>query len=187
VRTKSPVKDEVMPTDAALVESCLKGDSASWEILIRRYKNLIYSVPIRYRFSLDDAADVFQTVCMILLKNLKTLKNIDSLSTWIYVTTRRQCWKTSKKTRNEVELQDFDVPVEKDLEGEKLVLQHQVRMAMEQLAARCKDLLSALYYSEPPLSYEEITRTLGIPYGSIGPTRARCLENLQKLLKLGEK
>lgn len=183
VKKRSGTKDLLLPSDASLVGGCLKGDQDSWEMLIRKYQNLIYSVPIRYRFSLEDAADVFQTVCMILLKNLKTLRNVETLSTWLYVTTRRQCWKAAKKSRNEVELEDYDLAIEDEQEGEKLVLQHQVRMGLEQLSVKCRDLLNALYYAEPPQSYEEITKTMGIPYGSIGPTRARCLERLQKLLK----
>lgn len=150
-------------------------------MLIRKYQNLIYSVPIRYHFSLQDSADVFQTVCVILLKNLKTLRNVETLSTWLYVTTRRQCWKMAKKTSKEVELEEFDDAVVEP-ESEKLVLQHQVRVGLEQLSDKCRDLLKALYYSDPPLSYEQITENMGIPYGSIGPTRARCLEGLQKIL-----
>ena len=88
----------------------------------------------------------------------------------------------AKKTRMEVELVDFEQQSEEPV-AEKLVLQHQVRAGLSQLSEKCRDLLKALYYSDPPLSYDEITRDLGIPYGSIGPTRARCLERLQKVLK----
>jgi RNA polymerase sigma factor (sigma-70 family) len=182
VRTKSPLKAPQDLADADLVDGCLKGDQQSWESLIRKYQNLIYSVPINYRFSVQDAADVFQSVCVILLKNLKTLRSVETLSAWIYVTTRRQCWKMAKKTRMEVELVDFEQQAEEPV-AEKLVLQRQVRGGLSQLSEKCRDLLKALYYSDPPLSYEEITRDLGIPYGSIGPTRARCLERLQKVLK----
>ena len=181
VRTKPSQKELSVPNDAGLVEGCLKGDQQSWEVLIRKYQNLIYSVPINYRFSVQDAADVFQSVCVILLRNLKTLRNVETLSAWIYVTTRRQCWKMAKKTSKEVELVEFEQQSEEP-EAEKLVLQHQVRSGLQQLSEKCRDLLQALYYSDPPLSYEEITRDLGIPYGSIGPTRARCLERLQKIL-----
>src|SRR5262245_38741091 len=125
VGTKSSQKEPPDPTDAGLVDGCLRGDPESWETLIRKYQNLIYSVPISYRFSVQDAADVFQSVCVILLKNLKTLRNVETLSAWIYVTTRRQCWKMAKKTSKEVELVEFEQQSEEP-QAEKLVLQHQV-------------------------------------------------------------
>lgn len=153
----------------------------SWELLIRRYQNLIYSVPIRYRFSLEDAADVFQSVCVILLQNLKTLRNVETLSTWLYVTTRRECWKVAKKKRREVQLEKWDEAFVEP-EGEKLILQHRIRQALDLVSEKCQQLLKALYYTDPPMSYDDVSEHFAIPYGSIGPTRARCLEKLQKLL-----
>lgn len=171
--------------DAELIDRCLKGDQAAWEALIRRYQNLIYSVPVRYRFSVQDASDIFQSVCVVLLEKLKTLRNAETLSSWLYITTKRQCWKLSKRKAMEVELDDAAGGTV-DPEGEQLILQHQVRLGMDQLSEKCRDLLNALYYADPPMSYEEVTAKLGIPFGSIGPTRARCLERLRKAMS-GEK
>jgi len=168
--------------DADLIESCLKGNQDAWEAIIRRYQNLIYSVPIRYHFSSQDAADVFQHVCVILLEKLKTLRNTDTLSSWLYITTKRQCWKISKKRKMEIEFQEKpDEMIEAD--GENLVLQHQVKAGVDQLSEKCRNLIFALYYADPPFSYDQITEKLGIPFGSIGPTRARCLEKLRKILR----
>ncbi|HSE42963.1 MAG TPA: RNA polymerase sigma factor [Acidobacteriota bacterium] len=167
--------------DAQLIENCLNGDQASWEALIRRYQNLIYSVPIRYHFSASDAADVFQHVCVTMLEKLKTLRNTQTLSSWLYVTTKRHCWKISKKQRMEVELEDGDRYADEP-QGESLIFQHQVKSSLDQLSEKCKELIRALYYADPPLSYDEITAKFGIPFGSIGPTRARCLEKLRKVL-----
>lgn len=168
-------------SDAQLIEECLENDSAAWEALIRRYQNLIYSVPIKYRFSLQDASDIFQSVCLILMEKLKTLRNTETLAAWLYTTTRRQCWKFAKKRSREVELEDQAVGSE-DPSGDRLVLQHQLRNGLEQLSEKCRDLLTALYFAEPPLSYDEVVVRLEIPLGSIGPTRARCLERLKKLM-----
>jgi RNA polymerase sigma factor (sigma-70 family) len=181
VKTASEARTGHEVTDAQLIEKCLNGNQEAWEILIRKYQNLIYSVPIHYRFSAQDAADVFQSVCVILLKKLNTLRSAETLSSWLYVTTRRACWKMAKKKSVEVELEE-GVGGSIESKGEELVLQHQVRVGMEQLSDKCRELLNALYYSEPPLSYDEITARLGIPGGSIGPTRARCLERLKKIL-----
>jgi DNA-directed RNA polymerase specialized sigma24 family protein len=66
--------------------------------------------------------------------------------------------------------------------SENLVLQHQVKTGVDQLSDKCRNLIFALYYADPPYSYDQITDKLGIPFGSIGPTRARCLEKLRKVL-----
>ncbi len=168
-------------SDAELIENCLKGNQNAWEALIRRYQNLIYSVPIRYHFSAPDAADVFQHVCVTLLEKLKTLRNTQTISSWLYITTKRHCWKIAKKQRMEVELEGEE-GIADDSKGENLVLQHQIKNGVQQLSEKCRELISALYYADPPLSYDEITEKFGIPFGSIGPTRARCLERLKKIL-----
>src|SRR5262245_5070196 len=106
---KAPAAENpTVETDAQLIERCLAGSQESWEILIRRYQNLVYSVPIRYRFSAQDAADIFQSVCVVLLQKLKTLKNAQTLSSWLYVTTKRMCWKTAKRRSLEIELMEED-------------------------------------------------------------------------------
>ena len=178
--TTSPILHDAQ-TDAELIEDCLKGNQNAWETLIRRYQNLIYSVPIRYHFSAHDSADVFQHVCVTLLEKLKTLRNSHTLSSWLYVTTKRHCWKIAKKQKMETEFIE-DNEFSNEPGSENLVLQHQIKSCVNQLSEKCRELISALYYIDPPLSYDEITEKLGIPFGSIGPTRARCLEKLKKIL-----
>lgn len=185
VASGSAEKNVGTPNDSELIQRCLEGDQASWEALIRRYQNLIYSVPIRYHFSAQDASDIFQSVCVVLLEKLKTLRNAETLSSWLYITTKRQCWKAAKRKSMEVELVE-EAGGTVDPEGEQLILQHQVRAGMEQLNEKCRELLTALYYTDPPLSYDEVTEKLGIPFGSIGPTRARCLERLRKAMSGGK-
>ena len=177
-----PVHDSLSSfSDAELIELCLQGDSASWEVLIRKYQNLIYSVPLKHRLSSQDAADIFQSVCMVMLQKLSTLRQSETLASWLYVTTRRQCWKLLRKQSREVEI---DESTEDTVEesAEDVVLQHQIRMGLAQLPDKCRDLLTALYYADPPLSYDEIAKKFDIPFGSIGPNRARCLEKLKKIL-----
>lgn len=170
-------------SDPDLIEACLKGDHEAWETLIRRYQNLIYSVPMQYRFTMQDAADVFQGVCVILLEKLKTLRKLESLSSWLFITTKRQCWKLSKKRDLEVPFEDNPDLRSVEPEEDRVVLQHQLKRALEELPPKCRQLLTALYYSDPPLSYDEVSASLDIPFGSIGPTRARCLERLRKQIK----
>ena len=79
--------------DRELLSACLQGDAKAWEALIARYQRLIYSIPINMRLSPNDAADVFQSVCLKLLENLSTLRNQDKLSSWLTITTRRESWR----------------------------------------------------------------------------------------------
>ncbi|MCI0606063.1 sigma-70 family RNA polymerase sigma factor [bacterium] len=175
-------RDNYTIADAELVQGCLDGDENCWEILIKRYQKLVYSVPLKYQLSRDDADDVFQTVCIILLEKLKTLRDLQSLSVWIYVTTKRQCWKVLKEKQREEGLRDNQELRLIEQGGDELFLQFQIARSVERLPRKCRDLLSALYYTVPPLSYGQVSERLGFPPGSIGPTRARCLNHLRKIL-----
>ena len=112
---------------------------------------------------------------------LRTLRSVETLSTWLYVTTRRECWKVAKKKSREVQLEEWDEAFAEP-EGEQLILQHRIRQALDLVSEKCQQLLNALYFADPPMSYDEVSKHFAIPFGSIGPTRARCLEKLRKLL-----
>ncbi|MFZ3363707.1 MAG: hypothetical protein WA153_09715, partial [Candidatus Acidiferrales bacterium] len=66
-------------TDTRLVKECLRGSEAAWSALIDKYKNLIFSIPIKYGFSSDDATDIFQAVCVELLSELPKLRKPKAL------------------------------------------------------------------------------------------------------------
>lgn len=186
--------------DGELIARCLGGDEESWELLIRRYRRLVYSIPVRYGMGEEVAADVFQSVCLVLLENLAKLKDRGKLGSWLITTTTRECWRVSHRLRREAPIGEGgtddddgrgslpELPDERPLaEEEQLQLEEQarVRAAVEQLPERCRSLVELLYYAEEGgerPSYEEISRRLGMPVPSIGPTRARCLEKLRKLL-----
>src|SRR5215475_375366 len=90
--------------DEWLVQGCLQGDQQAWEELIDKYKRLIYSIPIKYGASPDDAADVFQAVCIEVLNSLPQLKNAQSLRSWLITVTIRQSYRWKKRQANHVEL-----------------------------------------------------------------------------------
>jgi DNA-directed RNA polymerase specialized sigma24 family protein len=70
-------------SDEQLVRDCRKGKDSAWSALIFKYKNLIFSIPIRYGFSEEDAADIFQAVCMDLLADLPRLREPKALAGWL--------------------------------------------------------------------------------------------------------
>lgn len=187
-------------TDSSLLRGCRAGDREAWEALIRRYQRLLYAIPLRCGLSEEDAADVFQTVCVKLLENLDRLTDEQHLTGWLITTTRRESWRLYElRRRREGRSGSEPAPPDEDaLEAlpagdpmpqeavMKLEEEQLVRLGMEELNERCRVLLTLLYHSDPPLTYEAIARQLNVSVGAIGPTRARCLQQLKKvLLKLG--
>lgn len=192
VTTSEPSMKEL--DEQALVRQCLAGSESAWEEVIRRYRRLIYSIPIRAGLGEEGAADVFQTVCLKLLEHLSKLKDHEKLASWIITTTNRESWRLSGRTRREAPIgeggeADSTMPVLSELidekplaEDEHIALQRQaaVRIAVDSLSERCRNLLELLYFVEERPSYEEVSRRMEMPVASIGPTRARCLEKLRK-------
>ena len=181
--------------DREIIAACLQGDASAWEALVLRYQRLIYSIPLRARLSPDDAADIFQAVCLKLYEKLETLRDHDRLSAWIITTTSRECWRLSARQRRETSTDDFangdeneagkQLASDRPLADEERIAweqQHAVRQAVAALSDRCRALVTLLFYKKDEVSYAEISRRLEMPVASIGPTRARCLEKLKKLL-----
>jgi len=181
--------------DRTLVAACLEGDHSAWEVLIARYQRLVYSIPIKARLSQDDAADIFQSVCLKLYEKLATIRDSERISSWLITTTSRECWRLSARNRREsvstASGDDDDsflkeIPAKgplADEQRETLDQQHQVRQAVEALPDRCRELITMLFYQKDELSYVDIAGRMRMPVPSVGPTRARCLEKLRKLLE----
>jgi RNA polymerase sigma factor (sigma-70 family) len=182
--------------DRELLALCLKGDAVAWEALLARYQRLIYSIPIKMGLSPNDSADIFQSVCMKLLKSLPTLRYQDRISSWLTITTRRESWRIAALRRREQVIvpldrpdgvQDFiDAPsAEPPIDEQQRMLEQQqiVRDGVAALPDRCRELITLLFYSKEELDYHEIARRLNISRTSMGPTRARCLSKLRKLLE----
>lgn len=182
--------------DRSLMTACLDGDHAAWAALIARYQRLIYSIPIKARLSQDDAADIFQSVCLKLYEKLSTIRDSERISSWLITTTSRECWRLSARNRRENvparSSEDDDVGFEKEIpataplaDEQREVLEQQliVRWGVEALPERCRELITMLFYQMDELSYADIARRMKMPVPSIGPTRARCLEKLRKLLE----
>lgn len=177
--------------DARLVERCLRGDARAWAELVDRHERLVYAVARSYRLSEEDLADVFQDVFTALARGLPRLQDPRSLCRWLSSTTDRIALATALRRRREhartggsdealAELPSGDPAPGGELE--LLEQQAMVRLGLAALAPRCQRLLTALYYEDPTPSYDEISRRLGVPIGSLGPTRARCFQKLREWL-----
>lgn len=184
------------PTDKQLLLACRRGEEAAWETLVRRYQRLIYAIPQRAGLNADAAAEVFQEVFTTLLQKLDQIEQPDRLHAWLVTTARRKTWRVISQQRtlpqrsadDEFEVDDemATLPDNAPLPDEtlaKLEEQHQVRTAMAALDDRCRKLLTLLYYETEAPSYAAIAAKLGTSEGSVGPTRARCLKKLLRLLE----
>ena len=191
-----PSEETAQREDHTLVAACLAGDAGAWETLVARYQRLVYSIPMKARLSADDAADIFQSVWLKLYEKLASLRDHEKLSSWLITTTTREVWRVAARNRrdsapasaddddqsNALEQIAATAPLA-DAEREMLEQQQLVREALESLPERCRNLLTMLFYEKDELSYAEIARRMAMPVPSVGPTRARCLEKMKKLLQ----
>jgi len=177
-------------SDDDLLESCRRGDRQAWRELLDRYERLVYSIPLSYGLPRTDAADVAQTTFTILVQSLDSLRVDTRLAPWLATVARRQTWRALERSgRERVNAREDLAETLTVLQGaegdaaERWELVSWVHDALEKLEPRCRELLTILYFDPGEPSYEEVGRRLGMPVGSIGPTRARCLERLRRGLR----
>jgi RNA polymerase sigma factor (sigma-70 family) len=167
--------------DRDLIDACLRGEQDAWNELIARYQRLIYSVARKLCPQPEDAADVFQRVCLDLFQSLGSLRNDRTLPAWLITVTKRRAYAVLRETREIIPIEDYLTEAKPEVEAvEKEFL---LERAIGELPERCQSLLRLLYLDPQEPSYEQISQRLGMPVASIGPTRARCLEKLRKLFE----
>jgi RNA polymerase sigma factor (sigma-70 family) len=183
--------------DAEFVRRCIAGDAGAWAELVARYQRLVYAIVVRMGLDEHAAADVFQTVFERLVKHLPRLSDPSRLQAWIVTTARREGLRarvTGRRTEsltrpNDDGSDDLCIDVADDAAGaeeriEELQQLHLLRLALERLDTRCRDLLQLLFRdADERVPYEDVAAQLSLPLGSIGPTRARCLAKLRRLVE----
>ena len=179
-------------SNTRIVAQCLAGDERAWSALLDRYKNLIYAIPLRYGAPHQDAADIFQAVCLDLYNELPRLRDAEALQGWLIRVTTHKCyhWKRSQVNRESgldedaeeklSALQEVSPDVLAAIEREQLV-----REAIGRLPPRCREMIKLLFFEQPPMPYHDVARRLNLATGSIGFIRGRCLKRLKKLLEEG--
>jgi RNA polymerase sigma factor (sigma-70 family) len=173
---------------ATLVPAAREGDQHAWNAIVDRFLPLVGAIIRRHRLSEADGDDVSQTVWLRLVEHLDALREPDALPGWIRTTTRNECLRLLS-VRGRVrpvdpqddggfaDVADSAAGLDEDLLAAER--RQALREALAELPAGRRDLL-LLLLTDPPLAYEEISARLGIPIGSIGPTRARALEQLRR-------
>ncbi len=183
-------------SDEALLQACRRGDQDAWDVLVKRFERLVFTVPRRAGLDEDSAADVFQTVFTRLVGALDAIERPDRLRAWLVTTARRETWRQLARRVPTVtahpDADEMDDEIERvpdpaplaDEQIERLETQHTVRQAVESLDDRCRELITMLFLTPEPPPYTEIAERLGVPLGAIGPNRARCLKKLLTRIKL---
>jgi RNA polymerase sigma factor (sigma-70 family) len=183
--------------DASLVARCNRGESAAWTVLVQRYQRLVYSIARRVGLDEHGAADVFQTVFARLVQQLVKISDPSRLQAWIVTTTKREALLQRQRGQRNVSMTRSDDAADESSEWEfadetpiaeealeDLQQLNELRVALERLDTRCRDLLLMLFRDEDErMSYDEVARKLGTTVGSIGPTRSRCLDKLRRMVE----
>jgi len=175
------------PPVTGLVERARNGDKQAWDALVERYAPLVWSICRQHRLDGADAADVGQSVWLKLVEQLDRIRDPAALPGWLATTTRRECWRALRAAHGPEaagygpDAEDIPDPRSGMAEEELLRAERSaaLREAFSRLPAWSRQLL-VLLMEDPPVPYAEISDRLGIPIGSIGPTRRRCLEKLRQ-------
>ena len=176
--------------DRELVASCLSGDEQAWSELIDRYNRLIFSIPLKQGLTRDEAADIFQAVCLDLVAELPRLRDPQALPAWLIQTTRH---KVSKwRRRNDRYVPDEgthteNAPAPEADMPDALIREVQQAQALRDsvaaLSDRCQRMVQMLFFETPARPYKEVASALGVATGSIGFLRSRCLDRLRSALE----
>jgi RNA polymerase sigma factor (sigma-70 family) len=169
---------------AAHVRAAADGDTAAWDALVAQFGGLVWSITRAHRLSDADAADVSQTTWLRLVEHLDRIRNPERVGSWLAATARNECLRVLRLSGRHVLVgDDFDA-VDEDTPSaaaELFLAERDAALwrAFQALPPRCRALLQVIVASPAP-SYEELSAALEMPIGSIGPTRARCLERLRR-------
>ncbi len=183
-----------------LLAACQSGDSSAWEVLIDRFERLVFAIAVREGLSREDAADVTQATFEALISALPLIETGTSVGAWLASVARRLAWRQRERRRREdaalrrdghqlivkagqkwspwsAQHDDFDaggaLPDDRALELYERLLG---------MGEPCRTMLTSLYLDPKRPTYAEVAASTGRPVGSIGPTRARCLQRLRSLV-----
>jgi RNA polymerase sigma factor (sigma-70 family) len=172
---------------AVIVIAAAEGDQRAWEHLSRRFGNMVLAIARSCRLGDADVGEVFQTTWLRLVENIGRIEQPERIGAWLATTARRESLRLVRgKARIAFDSDAFEyLPDLKAPNVDATLLSEErsaaVREAYAKLPPRCQRLLGLLASSDPP-SYQDVSKILDMPIGSIGPTRGRCLEHLRRIL-----
>ncbi len=179
--------DTLASRAAALFRAFRAGDEAKMGELVALLTPILWHTARAQRLDRELAEDVVQTSWLALVRNSQSIADPQAVLQWLIVSTRREAWRVVKQA-DRVQPREFepedaltdasDQPEERVLQsdGDSRLWQH-----IAQLTGRCQELLRVIAFADRP-DYASVAEALGMPVGSIGPTRGRCLAKLRELL-----
>lgn len=175
------VRDDQQVFD--LVARARGGEQEAWDEIVERYAPLVWSVCQRHGLVWADADDVGAAVWLRLVERLDTIREPAALPGWLATTTRHECLRVIRAKNRELPVDDNDTLAgDADPAADAWLLKQErliaLRIAFSDLPERCRRLLTLLF-AEPVAPYDEISDSLEMPVGTIGPTRQRCLAKLR--------
>lgn len=179
----------IAKSDWELICACRSGDRNAWGLLIDRYERLIYFVARQQSAVGEDSADIVQMTLTTLLENLHIFHPESNVKGWLCTVAKRHAWRYLNRydrERPNVECDIAETPLITDqtVENDSAFETAQwLQMGINQLDPRCQQLLLTLYLQNETPTYEAVAAQLQMRVGSIGPTRARCLERLRRALE----
>ena len=171
-----------------MISAANGGDEAAWSAIVDRFAGLVWATARAHRLAPAEAADVAQTTWLRLVENLDRIKDPERLGAWLATTARRECLRHIRLQSREIVTGEdslFEAPSE-DRAEQRLITRERniaVRRAFGRISERCQALLRMLAAPEP-FTYDEIASATGMAIGAIGPTRARCLDQLRRTPEL---
>jgi RNA polymerase sigma factor (sigma-70 family) len=176
----------MVPTSSldALIRAAHDGDEAAWGAIVDRFSGLVWATARAHRLPPAEAADVVQTTWLRLVENLDRIHDPERLGAWLATTARRECLRQIRLRGRELPTGEdtlFEAPADDRVDQRLLTGERNAALwrAFARISERCQALLRLLGAVDPP-SYEEVGAALEMPIGAIGPTRARCLEQLRR-------
>ena len=174
------------PCVVDLVTRARNGDQQAWNALVERYAPLIWSICWQYRLDRADAEDVGQRIWLQFTSHLGAIRDPAALPGWLATTTRRECGRVASAARGPHaagQLLDESIADQQTEAADQELLAAERHAALREAFAclsPSRQQLMAILIKDPPVSYTEISARLGIPVGSIGPTRRRCLDQIRR-------
>jgi RNA polymerase sigma factor (sigma-70 family) len=180
------------------VRGCRAGHAEAWGVLVARYQRLVYGIAVRAGLDADLCGETFQRVFLLLFEHLERIEQPDRIRAWLVTTTSREARRMRLRqlrepslalhVRGEPDAADAELgPADQAPLPDEVLLEleqrHLVRDAVASLDPRCRELLRLLFYRSDVPAYAELAAALGTSEGSIGPTRARCLDKLRRRLE----
>jgi RNA polymerase sigma factor (sigma-70 family) len=169
-----------------LVRRASAGDQTAWDSLVERFAGTVWAIARAHRLDDATAADVSQTTWLRLVEHLDRIEQPERIGAWLATTARRESLRVIRMAGRQVPTgEDFDLiqaPFADAPDSPVLTTERDQVLAqlVSQLPCRCR-LILHLLSADTPLSYKELSQALEMPIGSIGPTRARCLEHLRRI------